>query len=225
LNGDREIPEAIVFDAVGTLICPVEPVPLTYTRIAASHGVRVSAEQVADRFQDAFREIFLNIKERVTGEPLERARWQMLVQRVIGEHPETSDIFEALWEHYSRAESWYVYPDVAKAFARIREERIRMAIASNFDLRLVAICQRLHELDKAEAVFCSSEIGFCKPDIRFFQAIATRMRCHSSRLLMIGDDPELDVSGAIAAGWQAHHLDRRHSDLSRLLHELPGFSA
>ncbi len=221
MNEGRSTPEAVVFDAVGTVIFPREPVSLTYARTAARHGVRISRELIERRFRDAFRDIFISRNDPVTSDQLERSRWQELVLRVIGDGEETAAIFEELWHHYSRAGSWNVYPEVAAVFDRLRKAGIRIAIGSNFDERLKAICKGHVELDKAEAVFCSSEIGFCKPDARFFQKIADRLDCHPSKLLMIGDDPDLDVAGALAAGWQARHLERRKTDLSASTADLP----
>ena len=78
-----------------------------------------------------------------------------------------------------------------------------VAVASNFDERLLAIAPRLDPLARAAAVFPSSEIGWRKPAAEFFRHLEARLGRPPAQLLYVGDDPELDVAAAANAGWQA----------------------
>jgi 2-haloacid dehalogenase len=53
------------------------------------------------------------------------------------------------------------------------------------------------------AFLISEELGYAKPDGRFFAAACAAMRLAPSRLLCVGDNPVTDVRGAMAAGLDA----------------------
>ncbi len=60
--------------------------------------------------------------------------------------------------------------------------------------------------------FCAAlnpeSAGCAKPDAAIFHAAAQAAGCHPARMLHVGDDADLDVAGAIAAGLQAAWLVR-----------------
>jgi len=53
-----------------------------------------------------------------------------------------------------------------------------------------------------DGIFASCEIGYPKPDIRFFDAIAAKLRL-PAETLAFWDDSEQNVQAARACGWQA----------------------
>jgi FMN phosphatase YigB (HAD superfamily) len=55
-------------------------------------------------------------------------------------------------------------------------------------------------------LFISTELGWSKPALTFFQAIANDMNFAPEAMLMIGDDWHNDVNGALQAGWSAGWL-------------------
>jgi FMN phosphatase YigB (HAD superfamily) len=83
-----------------------------------------------------------------------------------------------------------------------------LGIASNFDGRLHGIVRGLPDLAACERTFVSSEIGWTKPDPRFFAAVQERLAAQPHEILLVGDDWEADILGARAAGWQAAFLAR-----------------
>ena len=62
-----------------------------------------------------------------------------------------------------------------------------------------------------EDTFISMDIGYDKPDIRFFQEALRRANLKPSEVLMIGDSMTTDVLGAQAAGIDALFFDRRNN--------------
>lgn len=52
--------------------------------------------------------------------------------------------------------------------------------------------------------------GFAKPDVRIFQAAAKAAGVAAAEVLHIGDDPELDVLGALAADMQTAWINREN---------------
>ncbi|MGY0217033.1 HAD family hydrolase [Endozoicomonadaceae bacterium StTr2] len=54
-----------------------------------------------------------------------------------------------------------------------------------------------------EDIFCYQSLGYSKPDRIFFEAIGKQLECPLSELLMVGDDYQNDIQGAMQAGLNA----------------------
>jgi putative hydrolase of the HAD superfamily len=50
-------------------------------------------------------------------------------------------------------------------------------------------------------VFASSEIGWRKPAAEFFRTVEQRLGCEPAEILLVGDDPDLDIAAGRLAGW------------------------
>ncbi|MFM9195992.1 MAG: HAD family hydrolase, partial [Planctomycetia bacterium] len=83
------------------------------------------------------------------------------------------------------------------------EAQMTVALASNFDERLLAIAGQVEPLSWVPHVFPSSEIGWRKPAPEFFRWLERRLGCTPAEALLVGDDPDLDVAAARRAGWRA----------------------
>ena len=56
-------------------------------------------------------------------------------------------------------------------------------------------------------IFASAELGLRKPDPRAFRAVLNALGVEASGAWYVGDDPHLDVPGALTAGMQVAWLD------------------
>lgn len=68
-----------------------------------------------------------------------------------------------------------------------------------------------------EDTYISMDIGYDKPDIRFYQEALRRCGLQPSEVLMIGDSMTTDVLGAQAAGMDALFFDRQNDSLLELI--------
>ena len=59
-----------------------------------------------------------------------------------------------------------------------------------------------------DAVVLSDDAGFNKPDPRIFHYASTLAGSTPDRSLMVGDNPDTDIAGALAAGWHAIYYDK-----------------
>jgi putative hydrolase of the HAD superfamily len=197
---------AVLFDAVGTLIYPNPPVAEVYQREARKLGSKYSVPEIAGRFRAA---ITRHHQGGVTSEELERERWHRIVYDVIDDVDDSHDLLlDALWQHFGSALSWRLFDEVSPAWHELARHGYLLGIASNFDGRLRTICRGHPPLDKCRHVFVSSEVGFPKPEPRFYQAVEEQLGLRPEQILLIGDDEAADVTGPIAAGWQAIWLRR-----------------
>jgi putative hydrolase of the HAD superfamily len=203
---------AIVFDAVGTLIRADPPVADVYHLAGWQHGSQLDRDEVGRRMRAAFAafEAGEGLVRDPTHESRERQRWRTIVCSIFDDVPDASGpLFRTLWQHFAQPESWQLFDDVALVVCELAERGYRLAIASNFDRRLRTIVQADPILRRCERCFISSEIGFPKPDNRFYAAAAAQLDLPPGEILLVGDDWTNDILGARAAGWQAIWLDRK----------------
>ncbi len=97
-----------------------------------------------------------------------------------------------------------VFPDVAPALARLGQ-RYALASLSNGNADLSRI-----GLEHAFAVSLNArQIGAAKPERRCFERLAQELLLPAAAIAYVGDDPELDVTAARAAGLRTVWMNRR----------------
>lgn len=202
---------AVLFDAVGTLIYPRPSVAVAYTAAGRHCGSRRGADEVAARFRAALAagEHARRTHEAwQTSEAAERQLWRAIVDHVFDDVADREPLFAALWEHFARPQHWALYDDVAGAWQALAGAGLQVALASNFDSRLHAVCEGLPPLDRCARRYVSSEVGFRKPGPAFFRAVERSLELEPRQILLVGDDWENDVLGGSRAGWRVAWLDR-----------------
>lgn len=201
---------AAVFDVVGTLVEPAPSVAAAYKAAAARHGVVADLKELETLFAAAWKR-----QERIdsqtvpayeTSRQRERQRWRTIVQEVFADRCDAatvSRIFDDLWEHFGLPSAWTPTRQGPRMVQAALDAGLEVVLASNFDERLYDVASVLTPLSLASRVFPSSEIGWRKPAVEFFRAVEMRLGLEPAELVMFGDNPELDVAAARAAGWHA----------------------
>ena len=212
-TGDRPARpiQAVLFDAVGTLIHPAPGVAEAYWSVGRQFGSRLTPAEVERRFRGAYaRSESADIEDAAlrTSEHRERARWSSIVREVFCDVNDSAELFDAMWDHFARPEHWRLFDDVQDCWSALQRRGLTLGLASNFDHRLQRIWSALQKSDHKPRVFISSLVGYRKPHPAFFDAIERALDCQPENLLLVGDDPVNDVQGARAAGWQVVWLDR-----------------
>jgi len=185
--------KAVFVDAANTLLKPREPVGVTYARTARAWGVEIDPAEVQVRFREAMR------ARRGTPQVGDgRAWWSGVVAESVGsEHPE---LFEALYQHYAHPRAWWVDIEALRTLGALARRGIRLGIISNFDTRLRGLYNRF-ALDRMFAVLvCSAEVELEKPDPAIFTLACDCAGVRPNEAVHVGDDLEVDVAGARAAG-------------------------
>jgi putative hydrolase of the HAD superfamily len=195
----------VLFDAVGTLIFPQPSVFEVYAAYAQKHGSRLKSADIRPRFLAAFAK---TTPGAATSEAFERERWRQIVREVVDDVIQHEALFADLWQHFATSSSWQVFADVAPVWQELFQRGLALGIASNFDARLRGACAGHAPLKTCERWFVSSEVGYAKPDPRYFAAIAEQLNAAPREILLVGDDPVRDFQAASAAGWRAVLIDR-----------------
>ena len=125
--------------------------------------------------------------------------------------------FRAAW-----GETHTLVPEAKEMLDILRTKGYRLFAASNsFGHLQRRRLERAGILPYFEDTYISMDIGYDKPDIRFFQEALRRCGLQPNEVLMIGDSMTTDILGAQAAGIDALFFDRRNNaSLLELIKEL-----
>lgn len=201
--------KAVLFDAVGTLLLPVQPPARTYAEVGRRHGSRLSEGRIGVRFREAFRaeEDADRAAGWRTSEERERRRWRAIVGRVLDDVGDPEACFEELFEHFARPHNWYCPEGTARVLEGPAGRGLVVGVGSNFDGRLERVVAGRPELARVGLVVISARVGWRKPAGVFFESMARAAGVGCGEVLYVGDDLGNDYEGAIQAGMAAVLVD------------------
>jgi 2-haloacid dehalogenase len=178
---------------------------------------RAEAEALEETFADAipdvprtqaamaYREInarYWKLFEQglITAAGLQSGRWADLFQR-LGRNGDPS---AAAATYVARLSTKTHFLPGASELVRELAGRVRLCLVTN-GLSRVQRGRLAHSgiAGHFSAVLISEELGFAKPDPRFFLAAGSALDLPASQLLCVGDSPAADIAGARSAGIDA----------------------
>lgn len=209
-------PRLVCLDAAGTLFRVRGSVGAIYAEVAVAHGLpdREDLAQVLDqRFRTAFPAMpapVYRLGHRTHNDSVDREWWRLLVARVLeGLGPLSfPDFFDQVYAVFADPSVWETYPEAAEVLEELRRRGLRLAIVSNFDARLLPVCEGLGLTAAVDAIVIAADVGVAKPGPEIFHAAVRRFGLPPSAALHVGDSLSEDAEGAISAGLVAVHLQR-----------------
>ncbi|MFD7893852.1 HAD family hydrolase [Streptomyces sp. NPDC059743] len=114
--------------------------------------------------------------------------------------------FDRYIVHFEAA--WTLFPDSVAVLDRLAPD-YRQAVLSNSSLRNQDRKLRILGVrDHFEAVLCAAELGVSKPDAAAFHAACDALALDPHEVAYVGNEPDIDAGGAVAAGLAGVWLDR-----------------
>lgn len=232
LNGTA-LPRIVFLDAVGTLFELQGSVGGHYSEFAADYGIHVSGSSLDQAFKSVFQTApapaFGIIDSGFELKKLEKNWWRQVVGKTFLEvldgvtfhdcedlngvpFPDFDECFDRIYQHFSMAAAWSLYPETVSTLRRCLEQGIQLGVISNFDSRLLDVLQALKLSNYFVNVTISSEAGVAKPHPRIFQVALETISCEPKDAIHVGDQYIDDYQGAIGAGLRGVWLNRAQSD-------------
>ena len=224
--------KAVTFDINGTLI-HAPRLGEIYAETLSRHGIEVEPEIAYETVRRVWQEFALSKRpgfDVFASHPGgSKGFWYEFIDRVclhLDVSAPSPFAKAELYQRFSRAESWEVYPEVEEVLESLTEKGVRCAVVSNWDDRLPGLLRDLGLHDHFEVVVYSQAIGVDKPFPEIFHEALEVMLVQPEHVVHIGDRVREDVEGARGAGMQAIHLSRNDDkgdlkDLRPLLELLP----
>jgi len=133
---------------------------------------------------------------------LRRSRFERVIEELSLDCAEPNGLNSYYLDSYSQY--WCLTDGAEEAFHAIAD-RIPVGVLTNgFAASQRAKLDRFPEIrDRLTALVISEEVGYMKPDRRLFDHAARLAGYDGASILYVGDSFEIDVRGAIGAGWQS----------------------
>lgn len=120
------------------------------------------------------------------------------LRRGLADHGYSTDLAEPAFEVFFAARHEVsFYADVEQALARL-SQRFPLLALSNGNARL----DRVGLDGFFVGAVSAKQVGVGKPDVRIFRHACATLNLPAAQVLHVGDDLDLDVAGALAAGLQ-----------------------
>ncbi len=188
--------QAVTFDVGGTLIQPWPSVGEIYVEVAEQCGIgNLDAQLVERQFCRAWAE-----KEDFQHNQQD---WlELLVQsfRNVLTRSQCIELFPAVFARFARADAWRIHDDVLPALDELSGRGFRLAVVSNWDIRLRSLLKDLKLMSFFETVSISGEVGFPKPSPVLFEHVLKKLGLPGDAVVHVGDSVQEDVSAARNSG-------------------------
>jgi putative hydrolase of the HAD superfamily len=208
-QGPGQLPRAVLFDALGTLVGLEEPV----ARLARELAQRGAAVSEADAGSALFAEMSYyraHCDEAVDERSLEalRDRCAEVLHEALPAPARDLD-GAAIREALIAALRFTAFADAEPALAGLRAAGCSIAVVSNWDVSLHGVLRETGLAEHVDAVLTSAEEGVGKPGAEIFHRALERLGgVATADAIHVGDDIESDARGALAASIAPVLVDR-----------------
>ncbi len=209
----------LVFDLYGTLVdIHTEENNLVWEKTALYFGY-YGADYTGESLKAAFQ-AEMTRREAVAGQsyevfpdiPFDMVLADLFRAKGITENADLLGLNAAQVFRIASTEYIRLYDHVIEALETLRKKGFRLWLLSNAQRAFTAYELRLLGLGpQFDKVYLSSDYQCRKPDLRFFQVLMAEQQLDPSRTLMIGNDRETDIAGAMNAGLSTLYM---HTNLT-----------
>jgi putative hydrolase of the HAD superfamily len=207
--------DAVFFDVGNTLVHPHPSVASVCAEVLLAAGQAHRLEDIEallplvdDYYEDRYREDDTFWTSDEAAAEVWVGMYSLLCRRLGLDEAQGPVLGRAVYDAFGAADRWRPYPDVAPAFARLRERGVAVGIISNWDTRLASILDGLGLGALIDTVVCSAVDGLHKPDPRIFELACARIGVPAERCVHVGDHVYADIIGARAVGMTPVLIDR-----------------
>ncbi|MBI4474342.1 MAG: HAD-IA family hydrolase [Acidobacteria bacterium] len=205
--------EAVTFDWYGTLANHRNAGRrILFSEYLVSHGLQ-SAPWDRGVLYEVF-DFYGSVYDPASSEGDKRIFWIEFTKRLF-ERSAVSGVTAAQCEFHAPAiraifgsDSFQLYPDVQPVLHALKRNKLKLGVISNWHSGLDSFCHEMNLAGLFDTVIASSDLGIEKPDSRVFHEAARRLTVNPDRIVHIGDLPNDDFDGAVAAGLRAVLIDR-----------------
>jgi putative hydrolase of the HAD superfamily len=201
----------LLLDALGTLVALEPPAPILRRELAARFGLDVSEPQAAAAIGAEMRYYRAHLDHGRDQSSLAALRRDCaeVLRAALPPSQELVDVErDQLIDALLTSLRFSAFPDAPPAIADARERGWRVVVASNWDVSLHQVLDRLGLAPLLDGVVTSAEIGARKPSPVVFERALALVRAQPGDAVHVGDSVEEDVRGARAAGIEPILLSR-----------------
>jgi putative hydrolase of the HAD superfamily len=196
-------PRTLLIDALGTLVTLEPPAPVLAGLLRARFGLRITEAQAERAIAEEiayYRAHFDEGRDHAGLADL-RARCAESLRAALAPKDCLAEIGNAaLTQALIASLRFSAFPDARPAIRIARERGWRIVVASNWDVSLHELLERLAFTPLLHGIVTSAETGVRKPAPEIFRRALALGGAGAERAMHVGDSLAEDVEGALAAG-------------------------
>jgi putative hydrolase of the HAD superfamily len=206
--------KAVFFDLYYTLVRYEPPQEEIEARALKDFGVNVSPDVFRRPLVAANEFIYQEIARRPLSQRSREettalyAQYQGIVLKGAGIEADEKLVLNLLGKMREFKMKLVLFDDVAPALTALKSKGLILGLISNIERDISATLQELGLPSWLEIVVTSQDSGFVKPRPEIFQEALRRAKVQPSEAMYVGDQYQVDVTGAKGAGMQGVLLDR-----------------
>ena len=208
-------PEAILFDFYNTLGVGDADDGAEEVAILAEFGYQVEAAALLtarghlQRRLDAAQALDhrQHSRSRTHYNEFQRALFASAL-RDLGVDPQHPGCFERLCDLWDDPGRLRLFDDALPALGRLRAAGVRLGVVSNWSWGLQAVLDQTGVASLVECVVISAQAGYRKPHPEIYTQALDAVALRPEAVWFVGDTPDCDVAGPLAAGMTPVHIDR-----------------
>jgi putative hydrolase of the HAD superfamily len=139
-----------------------------------------------------------------------RRKWEIereILDR-LGLKDDHRQIFDRVTAAFRDPANYRLFPEVPDTLRALRDQGYTLAIVSNWDWHLPALCNDLNLTPYFDAIITSARVGRAKPHPQIFHTALAETGAEPERTLHVGDSYDADVVGAQGVGIAGVLIDR-----------------
>ena len=210
--------KAVFFDWFNTLAKYDPPREELQSKALKAFGINISPEVIFPALLAADKELFDEqaISPITKRSPEEQAKIYTRYQQTIltGAGVDISNNPELLPKFLKKAHELYkdlefaLFDDVIPTLKELKEHHLTIGLVTNMDSEMRSLCKKLGLGPYLDFVITSGEVGVDKPQPQIFLEALKRAGVEAEEALHVGDQYNIDATGAMAVGINALLLDR-----------------
>jgi putative hydrolase of the HAD superfamily len=202
--------KTILFDCGDTLIHLNPSKEEVVSRFLRGEGISVSTDAIIK----AYRIIDFCFKQSSIklANPKDKKTfllgYNLQLLKALGLSLHAEDRAEKLYMKFAESRHWELFSDTEPVLASLTEHGFKCGIVANWDNGLPAILKRLSIARFFYVIISSSESQVEKPAPDIFNLALEKLGIKASEAIYIGNEYEVDVTGARSAGIEPILIDR-----------------
>jgi putative hydrolase of the HAD superfamily len=215
--------QAVFFDAGYTLLCMDPDQPTIFRRVCSELEIELDHARFHEGVAHA-NAMLAPRHPREVPRPFSQAavdafwiKYNQALLSVCARQARDAGKAELVYRRFEAAIRWRIYDEVLEVLGDLRRRGLRLGVISNWTGDLEDVLKRIGLHEHFDFVLDSARIGHEKPHQPIFDEALKRAGVAREAAVHVGDSPEHDVEGALAAGLDAILLDRagRHHGYGR----------
>jgi putative hydrolase of the HAD superfamily len=193
---------AVLLDALGTLVELKTPWPALAEALKEERGIEITLAEAELAFRDEmayYRSHHHEGRDEPTLTDL-RHRCVEVLRGALPPEAEAAISTEELEPLMLGALRFAAYPEAPDVLRALRDRGLRLVVASNWDISLHEVLRATGLRELLDGAVTSAEVGAPKPAPEVFKAALEIAGVQADTAVHVGDTPEADVPGALAAG-------------------------